>query len=65
LLAIEPVCLGLGRGDVHVDGRAGASLGELPDDVDGEDLAGDDDPPVGLVGSQFLRHREVRVAGRT
>ena len=32
--------------------------------VDGEDLAGDDDPPVGLVGPQLLRHREVRVAGR-
>jgi hypothetical protein len=64
LLAIEPVCLGLGRGDVHVDGGTGAGLGELPDDFDGEDLAGDDDPPAGLVGPQRLRQREFRVAGR-
>src|SRR5690349_5943776 len=48
VLAVEPVRLALGQADGHLNGRAWAALGQLPDDVDVGDLAGDRDPVVGL-----------------
>src|SRR6266487_1186800 len=54
----------LGQADLDTDGGARAILGQLPDDLDVGDLAGDRDPLVRLVYPQLLRHREVRVARR-
>ena len=64
VLSVQPAGLALGQADGHVDGGAGARLGELPDELDVGDLAGDRDPLVRLVHPQLLRHREVRVTRR-
>jgi hypothetical protein len=62
VLHVEAVGLALGQADVHGHQGDRACLGELPDDVDVGDLAGDRDPLV--VHPQFPRASGSRGTNR-